>query len=77
MTKKEQSFEEAITRLEEVVRKLETGEETMDGSLKLYEEGVSLIRFCTEALEKAEQKVSILRMQPDGNAVLEPFGKEE
>lgn len=57
---KEQSFETALARLEELVRTLETGEKGLDDSLALFEEGISLVRFCSEHLDSAEQKVKIL-----------------
>ncbi|MDI6840057.1 MAG: exodeoxyribonuclease VII small subunit [bacterium] len=53
-------FEEALERLEQIVDILERGEVSLDDSLKLYEEGQSLIKFCKEKLEKAEAKVKEL-----------------
>ena len=50
MTKKTITFEAAMERLEEITRLLESGSEGLDESLKLYEEGVSLIRLCTQKL---------------------------
>ena len=77
MTKKKMSFEEAIERLEEINRILESGEADLAESLKLYEEGVSLIRSCSDLLQKAEQSVKMLQLRPDGTAELTDFGKEE
>ena len=74
MTKKTVTFEEAMARLEEILRALESGSEGLDSSLKLYEEGISLIRTCSEKLESAEQSVKILQMK-DGAAVLADFGE--
>lgn len=76
MTKKAMSFEEAIDRLEAINRILESGEADLSESLKLYEEGVGLIRSCSDLLQKAEQSVKMLQMRPDG-AELVDFGKEE
>lgn len=76
MTKKAMSFEEAIDRLEAINRILESGEADLSESLKLYEEGVGLIRSCSDLLQKAEQSVKVLQMRPDG-AELVDFGKEE
>lgn len=56
----ELSFEAAMSRLEEIARRLENGQATLDESLALYEEGIALIRFCNEKLIHAEQKVRIL-----------------
>lgn len=61
-----QSFEEALARLEVLVRMLESGEKGLDESLVLFEEGVSLVRFCTERLDSAEQKVKILMKDAEG-----------
>lgn len=69
---KEQSFEEALSRLEALVRTLESGEKGLDDSLALFEEGVSLVRFCTERLDSAEQKVKIL-MKNEKGYTEEPF----
>ena len=73
MAKKSMTFESAMERLEEVLRLLENGNETLDHSLALYEEGISLIRSCTEKLENAEQKIKILQMQADGSVALADF----
>lgn len=56
--KKERSFEENLKRLEEIVQRLESGEETLDGSLALYEEGARLSAACYEKLNQAQQKVT-------------------
>ena len=58
--KKEPGFEKSIARLEEIVRALDDGSAPLDESLKLFEEGVGLVRACTEMLDSAEQKVKIL-----------------
>ncbi len=60
MPKKEKPFEEAMARLEEIVHQLDSGEAELDKSLELFEEGVGLVKYCSEKLDKAEQKVKIL-----------------
>ena len=55
------NFEESLARLEEIVRALESGEKSLDDSMKLYEEGVRLIRVCSSELESAEAKIKILK----------------
>ena len=60
------TFEAALARLEALVRALEAGNEDLDASLKAFEEGISLVRFCTEKLETAEQKVKILLKDASG-----------
>lgn len=57
---KEYTFEQALARLEEIVRGLENGSLPLDKSIELFEEGNALVKFCTEKLDKAEQKVRIL-----------------
>ena len=60
MSKKEFSFEEAMVRLEEIVRILEGGKASLNDSMKLYEEGVALVREANELLSKAKQKLIIV-----------------
>ena len=69
MTEKEKNeltFEAALSRLETLVRTLEAGNEDLDSSLAAFEEGIALVRFCTETLENAEQKVKILLSDAEG-----------
>lgn len=54
---KKQSYEEAVTALEKIVAKLESGEASLDESLKLFEEGTKLAAYCQKALDTAEQKI--------------------
>lgn len=54
------TFEAAMTRLEAVVRALEDGKTSLEESMKLYEEGVALVRLCSGKLEEAERRVNIL-----------------
>lgn len=61
------SFEEALKRLEETVHALESGSVPLDESLKLFEEGVALVKFCNSKLDNAEQKVRILLRDEEGN----------
>ena len=74
MPKKETiTFESAIARLEEIVKFLEKGNSSLDESLKLYEEGISLIRFCNNALDNAENKIKILSNDGNGNLIEKDF----
>ena len=66
MPKKTVKFEDSLARLEEILHALESGESDLESLLKLYEEGVSLIRTCNQMLEKAEQKVKMLQLEPNG-----------
>lgn len=53
----EMSFEEALEELEKIVRRLEEDEVPLEESVKLYEEGMKLSKFCSETLEEAEQRI--------------------
>lgn len=64
--KKEMTFESAMARLEEIVRTMENGAAPLDRSLALFEEGVGLVKYCSEMLDNAEQKVKILQKGEDG-----------
>lgn len=67
-------FEKRLTRLEEIVEKMETGELSLEDSLKLFEEGVKLSRDCNSQLNEAEQKVKmLLGIDDDGNPVTSDF----
>ena len=59
-------FEASLRRLDEISALLEKEGVTLEESLALYEEGVRLVRACTEKLEKAERRVSVLKTSPDG-----------
>ena len=67
------SFEDALNRLDMIVRQLERGEAPLAQSLELFEEGASLIKSCTGMLDEAEQKVIKLRKGPDGSPEELPF----
>lgn len=68
MAEKQQTFEAAMKRLEEIVAALEGGKCALDESLKLFEEGTKLTAFCSEKLKTAEQK--ILKLTADGDGAL-------
>jgi exodeoxyribonuclease VII small subunit len=57
----EPSFEEALSRLEALVRRLEDGNTPLDESLRDYEEAIRLVRLCSQRLEQAEQAVRVLQ----------------
>lgn len=69
-------FERSLARLEEVVRRLENANVSLDDALRLFEEGVELTRKCQRQLEEAEGKVEILLKKAGGKLVAEPFEPE-
>ena len=58
------SFEQALSELEEHVRKLDGGELSLEDSLTTFESGVKLIRECSELLDDAEQRITELSDTP-------------
>lgn len=54
------TFENALARLEEIVKSLDTGNAPLDDSLNLFEEGVALVKFCNGKLDSAEQRVKVV-----------------
>ena len=69
-------FEEALGKLEDRVRKMETGDMTLEESLKAFEEGIKLARLCSRKLDEAERRVEILLKQ-EGELVIKPLQVEE
>jgi exodeoxyribonuclease VII small subunit len=70
------NFETALKRLEEIVKKLESGELSLDTALELFEEGVRLSRFCNVTLDQAERRVEILLKNNSGEPRAVPFEVE-
>lgn len=70
------NFEEELKRLEEIVRQMEQGNVPLAESLRLFEEGTSLVSQCNQMLDDAELKVVRLMKGPDGNPVEMEFEHE-
>lgn len=66
------SFEQALQRLEHVVRELESGDLKLDDALALFQEGVMLSRQCSGQLDQAEARIEKL-LEQNGQAVLVPL----
>ena len=77
MAAKKMTFEQQITRLEEIVSALEQGDVQLADSLALFEEGTKLIAACTKQLDQAEQQVVKLMKGPDGAPLEQPFETTE
>jgi exodeoxyribonuclease VII small subunit len=71
-----EKFEEALEKLEEIVRRMEAGEMTLEESLKSFEEGIKLSRLCAKKLDEADRRVDLLLRQ-EGELVAKPFAGEE
>lgn len=71
-------FEKKLGRLEEIVAKMESGDLSLEDSLKMFEEGVKLSRECNTQLQAAEQKVKVLlTVDSQGQATTEDFQMKE
>jgi exodeoxyribonuclease VII small subunit len=70
------SFEHALDELEQLVQRMEKGDQSLDESLAAYERGVALYRECQKALELAEQRVRLLAdpADPASGSDFEPLG---
>jgi exodeoxyribonuclease VII small subunit len=68
--KKVLTFEDALSRLEEIVSQLETGEIVLDDSIKVFEEGSELVKFCLSKIDTAEKKVKKLEKDNKGDLQL-------
>jgi exodeoxyribonuclease VII small subunit len=70
-------FEAAIAELESIVKKLEEGDLALEQSLKLYERGVELSRFCHARLEEAERRIELLNERGELKPAPASFGQDE
>lgn len=79
MTGYKYKYEEAINKLEEITRRLEKGDLTLEEALTLFEEGINLTKICSKILDEAEGKIEILVKDLNGNISLKDFngGSEE
>ena len=71
-----EKFEDALGKLEEIVRRMEAGDMTLEESLKAFEEGIKLARLCAAKLDEAQRRVDILLKQGEGLVVV-PFQEGE
>ncbi len=66
------AFEKSLGDLESLVQKMESGDLSLEESLKAFEKGVKLTRDCQQALAKAEQKIQLL-LEENGELKSQPF----
>lgn len=69
------SFEQALQRLEEVVRELEGGDLSLEQALTLFQEGVALARQCGTQLDQAEARIEQL-LEEDGQVITVPLDQK-
>ena len=63
---KKMTFESSMKRLEDISQILENGDKSLEESLKLFEEGMELARFCSKKLDETENKLKLLKKKEDG-----------
>jgi exodeoxyribonuclease VII small subunit len=76
LNQKNKTFEENMERLEQIVRAMEKGDVALEESLKLFQEGTSLVQACTKLLDEAELQVTKITAGTNGEPVEEPFDDE-
>src|SRR5262249_46468617 len=68
------TFEQSLLALQQIIRKLEDGDTSLEESLASYEQGVGLLKHCYGQLREAEQRILMLTgVDKDGNPVTQPF----
>jgi len=77
MAKKKPGFEEAVNRIEEIVSLLESPATTLDKSVELYREGISLAALLNENLAAVEKQVTELRKNAEGIFEKVPFAQRD
>jgi len=70
------TFESALSRLEQVTAELEDGDQGLESSLKKFNEGIELVRFCNQKLAEARQQVDLLLKQ-NGTSQTVAFDENE
>lgn len=73
---KELSFEKAMEKLEEIVKKLETGDLELEDALEKFEQGMKYSKYCLDVLDRTEKKITLLMQDENGNITQEPFDDE-
>ena len=73
----EARFEESLTELEGVVRRLEQGELPLEDSLVAFERGMALVKQLSKRLEDIERRVEVLLRQDDGSLLTEPLDPDD
>ena len=72
--KNDMTYEQAVAELEEIIRRLESGEATLDESIALYSRGMELSKFCKDKLDSIVKKISILGRDGSDESA---FGEEK
>jgi exodeoxyribonuclease VII small subunit len=73
---KKQSFEKAMEKLEVIVQELDSGDSSLDTTIKKFEEGIKLSKYCSEKLDEMEQRISVLVQNGSGEMDEKPLDFE-
>lgn len=73
MPDNEMTYENAVSELRDIVKQLNEGKASLDDSIKLYNRGIELSKFCSAKLDEAEQKILIYNKDQE---LTEPFDVE-
>ena len=73
MNSNNQTFEQSMVRLEQIVRAMEKGDVELEESLRMFQEGTELVRNCNQLLDDAQLQVKKIMTAPDGSPVEEDF----
>ena len=76
MNRNNKTFEESMARLEQIVRAMERGDVALEESLKLFQEGTTLVQNCQKLLDDAQFQVKKIMAGPDGSPLEEVFQDE-
>ncbi len=66
-------FETGLKKLEEIVQRLDTGDLSLEESLKIFEDGIDLVGLLTRKLDEAEKKIETLTQAEDGSITIKDF----
>ncbi len=69
MSEQSRTFEASMGRLEEIVRRMERGDVSLEDTLKLFEEGTALVQQCNKQLDETELTIVKLMKGEDGNPI--------
>ena len=73
----ERSFESALTELEDIFNKLESGDLPLEETLAIFEQGIKISRECRERLATAERRIEVLMREADGTLSAQPFEPDQ
>ena len=76
MNQQNKTFEESMSRLEQIVRAMEQGNVPLEESLKLFQEGTELVRTCGKLLDDAQLQIQKVMTAADGSPVMEDVSDE-